>query len=329
MSDRRPLQSFLPLAGALAGLLFVAGLILLRNDPPSESNVAETFSYWQDDRGLHQIIALLLTPLIAFLLIFFGAALRRRLEHNGEDSGHGTVACGGALLAGGNFALVGMLEAAMTNAAKERNREAVYTLNQLHSYDWLLVRVGVRRQSLNCREPAVPDFDPEDVAVADRNPAVARAVEQDGAEGAAVRDHEHTLVRVSARDAPERRDDTLRHLVVRLSVSPLAAARVREADQDLVVGEAFPGPEVLLAQGGNCRYGKAFALRDDERRLVRAREVARVDGVERLALELVGERPRLGTAGLVQRPVRVPLNAAPEVPVRLAVACEEDRGHAL
>src|SRR5918995_4511189 len=93
---------FLPLAGVLAGLLFVAGLILLRDDPPSESAVAETFSYWQDNRGQHQIIALLLTPLMAFLLIFFGAGLRRRLER-GADSGHGTVAFGGALLAAATF----------------------------------------------------------------------------------------------------------------------------------------------------------------------------------------------------------------------------------
>jgi hypothetical protein len=134
MLDR--FDRFLPLAGVLAGLLFFAGLILLRNDPPSETAVAETFSYWQDNRGQHQIIALLLTPLMAFLLIFFGAGLRRRLAR-GVDSGHGTVALGGALLAAAIFALVGMLEAAMTNAAHEGNRQAVYTLNQLHSYDWL------------------------------------------------------------------------------------------------------------------------------------------------------------------------------------------------
>jgi hypothetical protein len=135
MSDR--FDRFLPLAGVLAGLLFFAGLILLRNDPPSETAVAATFSYWQNNRGQHQIIALLLTPLMAFLLIFFGAGLRRRLERGSGDSGHGTVAFGGALLAAATFALIGMLEAAMTNAAHEGNRQAVYTLNQLHSYDWL------------------------------------------------------------------------------------------------------------------------------------------------------------------------------------------------
>lgn len=135
MSNR--FDRFLPLAGVLAGLLFFAALILLRNDPPSETAVAETFSYWQDNRVQHQIIALLLTPLMAFLLIFFGAGLRRRLERGSGDSGHGTVAFGGVLLAAATFALVGMLEAAMTNAAHEGNRQTVYTLNQLHSYDWL------------------------------------------------------------------------------------------------------------------------------------------------------------------------------------------------
>ncbi len=136
MSSNR-FDRFLPLAGVLAGLLFLAGLVLLRDDPPSEARFAETVAYWGENRGQHQIIALLLTPLMAFLLIFFGTGLRRRLEHGGGGSGHGTVAFGGALLAATTFALVGMLEAAMTNAAHEGERQAVYTLNQLHSYDWL------------------------------------------------------------------------------------------------------------------------------------------------------------------------------------------------
>jgi hypothetical protein len=63
--------------------------------------------------------------------------LRRRLEHGSGDSGQGTVAFGGAILAAGTFALVGMLEAAMTNAAHDGELQAVYTLNQLHSYDWV------------------------------------------------------------------------------------------------------------------------------------------------------------------------------------------------
>jgi hypothetical protein len=128
---------FLPVAGLLAGLVFLAALVLLRNDPPSETDAAATFDYWQANRGQHQLIALLGAPLVAFLLIFFGAGLRRRLESGSDGSGHGMVAFGGALLGAVTFALVGMLEAAMTNAAHEGERQAVYTLNQLHSYDWL------------------------------------------------------------------------------------------------------------------------------------------------------------------------------------------------
>jgi hypothetical protein len=134
-SDR--FDRFLPFAGVLIGLLFLVGLVLLRNDPSSETGVAKTFSYWHQNRGEHQIIALLITPLIAFLLVFFGAGLRRRLANESEDSGHGTVAFGGAILAAATFVVVGMLEAAMTNAAHYGHINAVYTLNQFHSYDWL------------------------------------------------------------------------------------------------------------------------------------------------------------------------------------------------
>ena len=128
---------FLPLTGVLAGLLFLAGLVLNRTDPSSETGPAKTFAYWQDNHGQHQIVGLLVAPLIAFLLVFFGAALKRRLEQAGSDSGYGSVAFGGALLAAAMFALVGMLEAGMTNAAHQGQRQAVYTLNQAHSYDWL------------------------------------------------------------------------------------------------------------------------------------------------------------------------------------------------
>ena len=127
---------FLPLAGVLAGLLFFVGLFLNRSDPSSETGPAETFAYWHADHGRHQIVGLLVAPLIAFLLVFFGAGLKRHLERDSE-SGHGAVAFGGAVLGAAIFALVAMLEGAMANAAHEGEREAVYTINQIHSYDWL------------------------------------------------------------------------------------------------------------------------------------------------------------------------------------------------
>ena len=134
-SDR--FERLLPLSGVLAGLLFLVAFIIDRNDPGSERGPATTLSYWQDNRGLHQVVAILILPLVAFLLLFFGAGLKRRLERSGGDSGYASVAFGGVLMAAAGFAVVGMLEAAMTNAAHDGERQAVYTLNQFHSYDWL------------------------------------------------------------------------------------------------------------------------------------------------------------------------------------------------
>jgi hypothetical protein len=131
-----PFARFQPLAGAIAGVVLIAGLALTWGDPSSETAIDETFSYWADNRGQHQISGLLLAPLIAFLLVFFGTGLRRHLRQE-HDAGHGSVAFGGTLLAAATFALVGMLEGAATNAAHEGQRDATYTLSQLHSYDWL------------------------------------------------------------------------------------------------------------------------------------------------------------------------------------------------
>jgi hypothetical protein len=129
-------ERFQPLAGVLSGLLLIAGLALTWGDPSSETALDKTYSYWADNRGMHQISGLLLAPLIAFFLVFFGTGLKRHLRQD-PDAGHGAVAFGGALLAAMTFALVGMLEGAATNAAHEGERTATYTLSQLHSYDWL------------------------------------------------------------------------------------------------------------------------------------------------------------------------------------------------
>src|SRR6266511_1151758 len=99
MPDR--FDRFLPLFGLLAGLLFFAGLILLRNDPPSETAGAETFSYWQDNRGQHP-----------------------------------------------TFALIGMLEAAMTNAAHEGESPS-----RLHAQSAPLIRLAGMERGLCGRTP--------------------------------------------------------------------------------------------------------------------------------------------------------------------------------
>jgi hypothetical protein len=130
-------ERFTLLAGPIAGLVLVGGLALTWGDPSSEDAAEEHFTYWVENRGQHQISGLLLAPLVAFLLVFFGAGLQRVLQRGSDRSSHGVVAFGGAILAAATFVLVGMLEGAATNAAHEGERQAVYTLSQLHSYDWV------------------------------------------------------------------------------------------------------------------------------------------------------------------------------------------------
>jgi hypothetical protein len=68
--------------------------------------------------------------------------------------------------------------------------------------------------------------------------------------------------------------------------------------------------------------------REDLRRLPRPGQVARVDDVDvSVRDELLGKSLRLRATALVQRDVGMSLPAAVGVPVGLAVANEEERGH--
>jgi hypothetical protein len=97
--------------------------------------------------------------------------------------------------------------------------------------------------------------------------------------------------------------------------------------QSLVRGEPFPRAPVLLAQVGIDVDRESEPLAEDLRRLARAAEVARVERVDLLGGEPVGEGLRLPPAVLVQRPVGVTLQLPLGVPIGLAVADEQERGH--
>ncbi len=86
-------------------------------------------------------------------------------------------------------------------------------------------------------------------------------------------------------------------------------------------------PQSFSRRSGSRTTGEPEPRADDLRRLARPGEVARVDRVELLVRQLLGELPRLPPAEVAERPVGVPLQAPVGVPVGLAVANEEERGH--
>ena len=128
-------------------------------------------------------------------------------------------------------------------------------------------------------------------------------------------------------DPLENAQHALGDLLRRLPVTPLPALSIGEPLGDLDVRQAFPGAEVLLAQAWIDGDLEPVHVGDRARGVERARQVAREHGRQRLGGELLGQGPSLVDACRVERNVGVPLDAAPDVPVRLTVSRQQDLGH--
>lgn len=134
-------------------------------------------------------------------------------------------------------------------------------------------------------------------------------------------DHEDGLVGMGASDLVDRLDHALPVRVVGLAVprSPV----------DFALREALPGTDVDLAEPRIDLERQAEELGEDLAGLAGAPEIARVHGGDRLVAKRRRELPGLTAAGVVERAIGVSLVAALAVPIGLAVANEEDRGHGL
>jgi hypothetical protein len=140
---RDSIQRSLPLAGVGFAAVMLAALYLTRGEADASASSQTIFDYWHNHRGTQLVAALVLAPYGASLLVLFAAVLRRAIrEHESEQS-----LCSIVLLAGGTVAAVGLtvtgaLDAAVATSANRGARNAVYTLAQLQSYDWVPWVVG-------------------------------------------------------------------------------------------------------------------------------------------------------------------------------------------
>jgi 3-oxoacyl-[acyl-carrier protein] reductase len=152
-------------------------------------------------------------------------------------------------------------------------------------------------------------------------------VPEDRPERPAVRDGEDTLTGMTCGDLAECGEHALHHLLGRLAVAPRAVGRLREALENLVIEEPFPGAEVLLPQPLMGHDVEVAHLRHGPGGVVGTREIARVDSVDPLALELLGQGRGLLQTERVERRVGMSLDAMFAIPVRLTMPHEEDRRH--
>jgi hypothetical protein len=134
-----------------------------------------------------------------------------------------------------------------------------------------------------------------------------------------VADDEHGSAGVSRCDLAERLRDPGRVVLVRLTVP--------RASVDLRFRQPLPRADVDLAEPWILLDRKSEASADDLGRLSGAAQVARIDRVDRLCGEPIGQLLCLGPARLVQRRIRVTLVPLLAVPLGFAVACEEERRH--
>jgi NAD(P)-dependent dehydrogenase (short-subunit alcohol dehydrogenase family) len=169
-------------------------------------------------------------------------------------------------------------------------------------------------------EFAALDAQPHDMAIRDRPAVSAEQVRRTAEDDAAI---------VPVGDRTKRVEDTHRHVLRRLTVSPATVLRVGKAGEDLHVGETLPGSETLLTQTWHLHDPETAGRGHDAGRVVCPGQIARVDRVDGQPLERPRQLQSLLAPQLGKRSIGVPLSTSLEVPVALAVTGEEDCRHGL
>lgn len=136
-----PFEKFLPWTGALAGVLWAVQMVAAKApDDPADPTAVKVIG----DAVAQNYIAGFALLVGALMLIFFAAAARTSLR-SGEaaESTYSSVAHGGLVLAAAGFGLLGVVQIAVTNAAKAHDAAATATIGQLALIGWLPALAGL------------------------------------------------------------------------------------------------------------------------------------------------------------------------------------------
>jgi hypothetical protein len=134
-------EKFLPWTGALAGILWAVQMFAAKSpDDPADPKAATVIG----DAVAQNYVAGFALLAGALMLVLFAASARRSLR-SGEagESTYSSVAHGGLLVAGTGFGLLGIVQIALTNAAKADDAAATATIGQLALIGWLPALVGL------------------------------------------------------------------------------------------------------------------------------------------------------------------------------------------
>jgi hypothetical protein len=134
-------EKILPASGAVAGLCWAAQLFAAKTpDDPADASAVTVVS----DAAARNYVAGFALLAGALMLVLFAAAVRRSLR-SGEagESTYSSVAHGGLLLAAAGFGAFGVIQIALTNAAKSGNADATAAIGQLALIGWLPALAGL------------------------------------------------------------------------------------------------------------------------------------------------------------------------------------------
>lgn len=131
-------ERFLPLAGALAAVIYVVALVLTGDKPMvGDDGVADVVA-WLKDHKTAAAISGFGAGYVCVLLLLFGSALRAALRPaDGTESGYANVAYAGTIVVALAIALGGMLTLAGVEAADDGNAGAVGAIGFIEDFSWM------------------------------------------------------------------------------------------------------------------------------------------------------------------------------------------------
>jgi hypothetical protein len=131
-------ERFLPIAGILAGLCFLASSLLTWGMPDITKADGHERVQWMTDHGAATTFSGFAAGYFCVLMVFFACALRSALR-SGEpgESTYSSAAFAGGLVVALAVALMGWVTLAGTEAADHGQRQVVTTLAFLGDFGWI------------------------------------------------------------------------------------------------------------------------------------------------------------------------------------------------
>jgi hypothetical protein len=133
----------LPLAGIVAGLAIIAGLVLTGSEPGDDASTAKIVAYYADHRT-EIMVGALCAQIAAVALLFFAAGLRTSLRsrETGEAS-YSTLAVAGATVTALGLSFFGWTSLAASRAVENGSQDSVAeTIHLIGAYAWMPWAVG-------------------------------------------------------------------------------------------------------------------------------------------------------------------------------------------